>query len=201
VGVSPFGPNERINLSNAGVLLLDSNAEGLELLAQMFAGFGMHTPHRASTADEAQGVVRDRELNLVIVDSAVSDMDGYEFVKWLRRSSGSPNRYAPVILLTGHTKASQVAKGRDCGANLVVRKPVPPLVMMQRIIWVSRESRSFVEAPNYCGPDRRHKAMGPPVGTRGRRHDDLSVEIGEAKTPNLDQDDIDALFKPKKAVG
>jgi CheY-like chemotaxis protein len=201
VSASPFMSNERINLSNVGVLLLDSHAEGLELLVQMFAGFGMHTPNRCSTAAEAQAVVRDRELNLVVVDSAVADMDGYEFTKWLRRSGGNPNRYAPVILLTGHTKASQVAKGRDCGANLVVRKPVPPLVMMQRIVWASKEARSFVEAPNYCGPDRRFRAMGPPVGMKGRRHDDLSVEIGEAKTPNLDQDDIDALFKPKKAAG
>jgi hypothetical protein len=32
---------------------------------------------------------------------------------------------------------------------------------------------------------------------KGRRHDDLSVEVGEAKTPNLEQDEIDALFQPK----
>ena len=39
--------------------------------------------------------------------------------------------------------------------------------------------------------------VGPPVGEKGRRHDDLSVEVGEATTPNLDQDQIDALFQPK----
>jgi hypothetical protein len=35
------------------------------------------------------------------------------------------------------------------------------------------------------------------VGQKGRRHDDLSVEVGAATTPNLDQDQIDALFQPK----
>ena len=194
-------PGERINLSNAAVLLLDSHAEGLELLAQTFAGFGMHTPCRCSTAAEATTALRDREFNLIVVDCAVADMDGYEFVRWLRRSGGKPNRFAPVILLTGHTKASHVFKGRDCGANLVIRKPVPPMVLLQRIMWASSETRSFVEAPNYCGPDRRFRALGPPVGTKGRRHDDLSSEVGDAKTPNLDQDDIDALFKPKRATG
>ena len=39
--------------------------------------------------------------------------------------------------------------------------------------------------------------VGPPVGVKGRRHDDLSVEVGEATTPNLDQGQIDALFQPK----
>ena len=197
---SPILASDRINMSSASVLLLDSHAEGLELLAQTFAGFGMHTPCRCSTAADAMTAVRDREFNLLVVDSAVSDMDGYEFVRWLRRSAEKPNRFAPVILLTGHTKASQVFKGRDCGANLVIRKPAPPMVLLQRIMWASGESRSFVEAPNYCGPDRRFRALGPPVGAKGRRHDDLSAEVGAAKTPNLDQDDIDALFMPKKAV-
>ena len=193
--------NERINLANAGVLLLDSNPEGLEILVQMFAGFGMHTPQRCLSGEQAMAAVRDRELNLIVVDSALSDTDGYEFVRWLRRSGIRPNCFAPVILLTGHTRQTEIFKGRDCGANFVVRKPIPPLVLLQRIVWVSKETRQFVEAPNYCGPDRRFRALGPPVGMKGRRSDDLSFEVGVAKTPNLDQDDIDALFQPKKAVG
>ena len=32
---------------------------------------------------------------------------------------------------------------------------------------------------------------------KGRRHDDLSADVGIAKTPNLEQDEIDALFNPK----
>jgi DNA-binding response OmpR family regulator len=201
VTISPLLTSDRINLANAEVLLLDSQPEGLEILAQTFAGFGMHTPHRCGAAAEAMAVVRDRELNLVIVDSAVSDMDGYEFVRWLRRSGGKPNCFVPVLLLTGHTKASHIYKGRDCGANLVVRKPVSPMVLLQRIMWAARETRSFVEAPNYCGPDRRFRMLGPPAGLKGRRKDDVTTALGKASTPNLDQDDIDALFQPQKAIG
>ena len=78
-----------------------------------------------------------------------------------------------------------------------MRKPVPPLVMMQRIVWLLNDQRPFVTSAGYCGPDRRVRALGPPVGQKGRRHDDLSVEVGEATTPNLDQGQIDALFQPK----
>ena len=83
------------------------------------------------------------------------------------------------------------------GASFVVKKPAPPQVMMQRIMWLLKDERKFVTAPDYCGPDRRVRAMGPPVGVKGRRHDDLSAEVGMATTPNLDQDEIDALFSPK----
>jgi len=163
----------------------------------MFAGFGVHTPRRATTGVEARGVVREKILNLMVVDSALADQDGYDFIHWLRRSDSAPNCYAPVILITGHTKPSQIFRGRDAGANFVVRKPVPSLVMMQRILWLLNDQRQFVTSPNYCGPDRRVKSIGPPVGMKGRRHDDLSADVGLATTPNLGQDEIDALFNPK----
>jgi DNA-binding response OmpR family regulator len=193
----PFTKNERVNLSTAEVMLACGDAEGLNILTEMFAGFGVHTPRRCQTIAEAKTSVQERLLNLIIVDSALADGEGYDFIHWLRRSDVAPNCYAPVILVTGHTKPSQIFRGRDSGANFVVRKPVPSLVMMQRIIWLLNDERQFVTSSDYCGPDRRVKAIGPPVGMKGRRHDDLSVTVGTATTPNLDQNEIDSLFTPK----
>ncbi|MBW8813133.1 MAG: response regulator [Caulobacterales bacterium] len=196
-----FNKGERVNLSSAEVMLACGDPEGLNILAEMFHGFGVHTPRRCLSLVEAKTSVQDRMLNLMVVDSALSDAEGYEFIHWLRRSEIAPNCYAPVILITGHTKPSQIFRGRDSGASFVVRKPVAPLVMMQRIIWLLNDQRKFVTSPDYCGPDRRVKAVGPPVGMKGRRHDDLSAQVGDAKTPNLEQDEIDALFKPKAVSG
>lgn len=193
--------NERVNLSTAEVLLACGDPEGLNLMAEMFNGFGVHTPRRCLSMAEAKTSINERILNLIVVDSALSDAEGYDFIHWLRRSDAAPNCYAPVILITGHTKQSQIFRGRDSGASFVVRKPVAPMVMMQRIIWLLNDQRKFVTSPNYCGPDRRVKAVGPPVGMKGRRHDDLSAEVGDATTPNLEQDQIDALFKPRAISG
>ena len=196
----PLRRDERVNLSTCEVMIVGADPEGMEILAQMFAGFGVHTPRRCHNGEEAMAVAGERELNLVVVDSALGDMAGHDFISWLRRSGVAPNCHVPVILVTGHTKPSQIFKGRDAGASFVVRKPVPPLVMMQRIIWLLNDQRPFVSSTNYSGPDRRVRAIGPPVGMKGRRHDDLSIEVGAAKTPNLEQDEIDALFSPKAAV-
>jgi DNA-binding response OmpR family regulator len=192
----PFRRNERVNLSTAEVLIACGDAEGLEILAQMFAGFGVHTPRRASTVAESMVFVGERELSLMVVDCTLNDGEGVDFVRWLRRC-GSPNAWSPAILITGHTTPTQISKARNAGASFIVRKPVPPLVMMQRIVWLLNDHRPFVTSDGYCGPDRRVRALGPPVGAKGRRHDDLSVDVGEATTPNLDQQQIDALFQPK----
>ncbi|MDB5438440.1 MAG: two-component system response regulator [Caulobacteraceae bacterium] len=196
----PFRAGDRINLSGTEVLLVDAQSEGLDLLAQIFAGFGVHTPHRAETMAEAQQAVAGGEIGLMVVSNIVSGGDGYEFIQWVRRRAKRPNRHAPILLLTGHTRETDVLRGRDCGANFVLRKPASPITVMQRILWLSREQREFVEAPGYCGPDRRFRALGPPVGAPGRRQGDLSPELGAATTPNLGQDDIDALFQPRRAM-
>lgn len=192
--------SERVNLSTAEVLLACGDPESLNIMAEMFAGFGVHTPRRCLNGVEARTSIQERILNLIVVDSALQDQTGYDFIHWLRRSDIAPNCYAPVILITGHTKPSQIFRGRDAGASFVVRKPVAPMVMMQRILWLLNDQRKFVTSPGYNGPDRRVKALGPPVGMKGRRSDDLSAEVGLATTPNLDQDEIDALFSPKAAV-
>jgi DNA-binding response OmpR family regulator len=196
----PFLAGERMNLSSADVLLVDSQPESLELLVQMFTGFGVHTPNRAATMAEAKEALTNRSFTLVVVDSVVAGGDGFELVEWARRQAPAPNRFASIVLLMGHTRSSDILRGRDCGANFVVRKPAPPLVMMQRILWLSRDKREFVDAPGYCGPDRRFRALGPPDGVKGRRKDDLSAELGAATAPNLDQSDIDALFQPRRAI-
>lgn len=196
----PFRPEERINLSSAEVLLVESQAESLEVLVQMFAGFGVHNPHRAANVADAKQVLTHRSLNVIVVSNVLAGGDGYSLVQWLRRSAMPANRTAPVIMMSGHTRETDIFRGRDCGANFVLRKPASAMVMMQRILWVSRDQRDFIEAPTYCGPDRRFKILGPPDGMRGRRKDDLSTEVGEATTPNLDQGDIDALFQPRRAM-
>jgi DNA-binding response OmpR family regulator len=188
---------ERLNLSQAGVLIACGDQDGLQIMTQMFAGFGVHTPKCCSTGREAMEVARDRELNLVVVDAQLYDGPGEAFIRDLRTCGLEPNACVPIIFVLGHTTPSLIMKGRDAGASFVVRKPIPPVVMMQRILWLLNDERKFIASPGYCGPDRRVRALGPPAGMKGRRHDDLSVEVGRATTPNLDQNEIDALFQPK----
>ena len=37
-----------------------------------------------------------------------------------------------------------------------------------------------------------------PIGMKGRRKDDLSGHIGKATDPNMDQSEVDMMFKPAR---
>jgi CheY-like chemotaxis protein len=191
-------PNARINLERTVVLLVDDNPQALEAVAGMLRGFGVRKMFKCASAKEAQERVETQEIDLIVVDTAMPQMDGYDFVRWLRTEAKSNATFIPVIMMSGHTGRGVVEKGRDCGTNFVLAKPFKPEVLLERILWVSKDQRQMVKVESYTGPDRRFKNTGPPPDTDGRRHDDLSIEVGKALDPNLGQSDIDSLFKPTK---
>ncbi|HMO42072.1 MAG TPA: response regulator [Phenylobacterium sp.] len=193
-------PDTRMNLARSTVLLIDDNEQALEVLSSIFRGFGVHRQVKCRSAAEAQSVIRSREIDLIICDTAMPDMDGYDFVRWLRRDAPAEANFLPIIMMTGHAARSTVEGSRDSGANFIVSKPFTPEVLLQRIYWVAKDERAMVRCDSYVGPDRRFRNMGPPLGVKGRRKDDLSAHVGMAKDPNMDQNEIDKLLKPQKAA-
>ncbi len=191
-------PGSRINLEKVNCLLVDDSQQSVDILATVCAGFGIRSITKCLSGADAIAALNRAPFDLVLTDAQMPDMSGYELIRWIRREAAEPNRFAPIILITGHTRSSQVLRARDCGAHFTVAKPVTPKVLLDRICWVARDERSFIECDTYCGPDRRFKREGPPVGMQGRRHDDLSAELGEAKEENMSQDEINALMKPAK---
>lgn len=193
-------PSDRVNLAHVTVLLIDDNLQALDILSSIVQGFGVKEQIRCSSAIEASGVVKKRPVDLILVDCAMPEMDGYDFIRWLRREGPAPTRQTPVIMLTGHAAASKVHKSRDCGASFIVTKPLTPAVLLQRIVWLSTDEREFIQYETYVGPDRRVRNMGPPLNVPGRRKGDLSTHVGAAVEANMDQSDIDSLFKPRRVA-
>lgn len=190
----------RLNLSKATVLLLQNNQTELDILGQVFIGFGVKAIRKCLTLNEAEDCIKSGiAFDLLVVDCDMPAQAGFDFVMRLRRMEDNENRLAPIMLVSGHTVPSSIARARDCGANFVVAKPITPKTMFDRVMWLAREERQFVVTDTYSGPDRRHKTFGPPAGTKGRRHDDVSAKLGKASGPDMSQSDIDAMFNPKKA--
>lgn len=194
--------SSRIHLKQATIALLDPGGPGMEVLNQILLGFGATRLLRASSFEEGQTLVQAQPLDLIICDAVLrpGDADGYDFVRWLRRSNLDPNRFCPLLLVSSHTSKNNVGRARDCGAHFIIQKPLSPSVMLDRIVWIAQTQRPFVTAQGYVGPDRRFHNIGPP-GAVGRRSSDLSSELGAALEPNMDQDAIDALLIPRRAAG
>ena len=184
MGLDPAS-RARFNLDKASVLLLDDTPMGMSILVQIVTGLGAKQLHRCTSVEMAQEVAATHELDLAIVDSMAPGGQGYDFVRWQRQSAQEPNCYTPVILTTSHTPAGDVVRARDCGGHIIVKKPIAPIVMLERIVWVAREGRPFLFSGSYVGPDRRFRDDGPPNGV-GRRREDQQVTEVSPRSPTAD---------------
>jgi DNA-binding response OmpR family regulator len=174
MGLDP-NSRARFNLKDASVLLLDETQLGMTILVQIVTGLGAKNLHRCSDIESARTAVENNQIDLAIVDSLAATGEGYDFVEWLRRDAGEPNCYTPVLMTTSHTPRSQISRARDCGANIIIKKPFPPITVLERIIWSSKEGRKFLFSDTYVGPDRRFRNVGPPKGEKGRRREDFTA--------------------------
>ena len=143
------------------------------------------------------------QVDLVIVDGVAESGEGYEFVRWLRQEVPPPNQHTPVLVTAGHTMASDVAKARNCGAHFIVAKPIAPITLLERIIWVAKEGRAFLTSDGYVGPDRRHSSEGRKGGQPGRRREDKLAEAqrlaaAEAESPG--EPDADTAAAPLRSA-
>lgn len=185
----------RLRLGSLRVVVVEANPLELEVACETLLGFGVRRLGRFRTAADAQEGLQRDSADLVVVGSVPGSPDEYGVIQWVRRDGPEPLRAVPLLLQTGHTQQADVLRARDCGASVVLAKPVQPSALFERVAWLARDRRPFIAVPSYAGPDRRFQKLGPPPGMAGRRADD-PPQAGEAREGNMPQDEIDALLHP-----
>lgn len=162
--------NQVFNLSRANVLVVDDDPFSLKLTAQVLLAFGVRSRFQCRSVSEAAEILETHPIDLMVVDADMPEQDGYSFVRQVRTSGSDPNAYVPVVMLASHTRRSQVSGARDCGANIIITKPISPIMMLDRILWIARYPRQFLHTDSYAGPDRR-LTVSEPRGSDERRAD------------------------------
>lgn len=184
--------SDKLNLEKIHFLLVDDSFEGLNMLRQVITGFGARRVSKCQSVAQAKDIMQNEPVDFVLTDGQMPGEDGYEFIRWIRSEAKEPNRFVPAILLTGHTRRSQVLQARDCGAHFIIAKPLIPQVLLERIYWVAKDERMFIDGETYKGPDRRFQQLGPPAGMEGRREEDRKASAAKASEP---ADEADTQLK------
>lgn len=187
-------PKALLNLQKTTVLVADADIMGQNIIVQILIGFGARNIVRCDEMDDVKRQLAITNFELIIVDPSSFGQEGYELVGWLRRNVAPPNRHAPVLVATGHTAQNRIGQLRDAGANFIVSKPMSPAILLDRILWMSREKRPYVETDNYVGPDRRWHDAPLPDGASGRRQKDREAAARIAAGGAMSQADIDLVM-------
>lgn len=184
--------HQRLDLRKAKALLVDDNPQSLELLSQVLTGFRMREMKACRSVAEAREILTTQRFDVILADLDMPDEDGLTLVRQIRSETRAPNYTTPIIILHGFTPAGMVHSARDAGANMVVRKPIAPSVLLSRLEWIARSNREFITADGYNGPDRRFRQVPLAEDQQERRAEALALIADPTRA--LSQDDISALF-------
>ena len=114
----------------AKILLIDDEYEILELakLRLRSEGFEVVT---AANGQEGLEKVRTEKPNLVLMDLIMPVMDGYGFLKELRKEKSAAE--LPVIVFTAKGNEEEVRVVLTLGATDYIRKPFVPSMLIGKI--------------------------------------------------------------------
>jgi CheY-like chemotaxis protein len=166
----------RLNFRGVSALLVDRNNYCRSLVSQMLRGFGLPTIHSCGNGEEAKKLLKETYIDMCLIEAELPDMSGSDLIRWIRQEQKEPLRFVPILVLSGYTQMRMLSQSRDSGANLVLKKPLSAQALFDRIAWLARTPRAYIEAGSYVGPDRRFREVTPPDGQYKRDTDEQPAQ-------------------------
>jgi CheY-like chemotaxis protein len=146
----------RVDFKPLSFLVVDDSAHMRRLVRTLLHGFGAREIYEAENGAAGLEVFTRNLPNIVILDCAMPIFDGIELTRMIRQSEDNPDRFVPIIMLTGNAERRRVLDARDAGVTDFLVKPISAKVLYERIVNIVANPRPPVMARTCTGPDRRH---------------------------------------------
>jgi CheY-like chemotaxis protein len=175
---SMHGGNAMANeeITKHGVLVADPSPHMASLISVMLRSLGRRDIRETHDATRTMAELKRRVFDVLIIDDDLDGMDGVGFTRKLRACIDCQNRYIPVIMTSAAPDAKRIAEARDAGVTEFLRKPFAANHLQTRLTSIDANPRTFIEAAQYKGPDRRRKT----VDVAGKERRDAFEIVPEA---------------------
>jgi len=111
--------SEAENRNAHTILVIESNNELRALMQVMLRT--KYIIHTVSKGQEALDTIREKSFDLIVCDSRLEDMDGYELTTHIKQDPD--HSHLPVVLLTNNMPEENSQKALEAGADNHVAKP------------------------------------------------------------------------------
>ncbi len=171
------------NLQDIKILLVEDNRGMLHLVKAVLQSFGVGQVITALDGDSGFNEFCRHNPDLVITDWLMTPCDGLELSQRIRTDPASPNKFVPIILMTGFSEERRVISARDEGITEFLVKPFNTRDLYRRLYKIIESPRQFVESEDFFGPDRRRRRVEDYNGP-------LRRDIDENRDGPISPDDI-----------
>jgi len=185
-------------LSQISFLVVDDNEFARKITRDVLKALGARRVKYAEDGAEALEILERIEMDIVVLDWNMPIMDGIELTRSIRNSDDRPNKFMPIIMMTGYSELSNVMYARDAGVTEYLIKPFSAKQFLSRIRSIAENPRSFVRTETFFGPDRRRHRKKTFKGEE-KRGEALPAEKKEPEKNDIHkkaipQKDVDNYF-------
>jgi signal transduction histidine kinase len=118
-------------IASSKILLVDDITKNLQLLGTILQEYGFQVA-LAKSGEQALTIADNKPPDLILLDIAMPEMDGYEVCRRLKANPKTKD--IPVIFLTAKTESEDIVMGFDVGGVDYVSKPFNPQELIKRVI-------------------------------------------------------------------
>jgi two-component system, cell cycle response regulator len=113
------------------ILIVEDDRLTARILADALTADG-RTVRIAGSARQAEKVIREQEIGIILLDLVLPDGDGRDFLTRIRMTPAT--RAVPVIVITARKDAVSQAECFALGADALLAKPVQPAVLVAAVL-------------------------------------------------------------------
>lgn len=117
------------------VVVVDGNAAAQRSLRVLLESGGF-TVQTASTGEEALQLLRDLVPAVLILETEIPGMSGYDLCHIVKRSPRLER--VPVVFLTSNSSPQSYKTGHDAGASAYMTKPCKPELLLSMVSALAR---------------------------------------------------------------
>ena len=135
-----------MNQPPSQVLLVEDDPKLPEVLAALLQDANIALVHAATAAD-ALAMVRDANIDLILLDLGLPDANGFEVLQQLH--ADPETQHIPVIVLTAWNATKDKVRGFELGATDYLTKPFESAELRARVCAALRAKRITSRAASW----------------------------------------------------
>lgn len=139
------------------VLVVEDTLPMNKLICSVLNTLGVGRIYAANDAESGFSQYCTKRPDISLIDWHMEPVSGLELVEQIRKNTSSPDKMAPVIMMTGYSALSRVEEARDRGITEYLVKPFTAHDLARRIAHVINKPRDFIDSDEFFGPDRRRR--------------------------------------------
>ncbi|MDH5300654.1 MAG: response regulator [Gammaproteobacteria bacterium] len=129
-----------VDLDGVRVLIVDDSLTSRRHIRRILQNIGVDQIVEAENGREGMAVMQQHVFDLILTDYNMPEMDGKEFVCYVRQQSSQTN--VPILMVTSMQDEARLAQVEQVGVSAICDKPFEPrfLVELLRRVLVTGQS-------------------------------------------------------------